>query len=282
MIGYYSYDTRGTEKTMSCEQQPVCLSTDFYMISYKKIISGDIYYGRTKYDYKNGSLIFMAPRQESVTSGVKMEAVGASVFFHEDFVKGHEIRDRIKKCSFFNYTTNEALHLSPREEKQMLSIFNSIGEEYHTNPDEFSKEIILAQIDTLLKYANRYYKRQFIHRKEMAGDTLSQFQEIISRYFESGKFEENGTPQIEDIAEQLNMSPRYFSDTLKAETGKSAKEHIHLYLLDEAKNLLLEPNLTVAEAAYKLGFEYPAYFSRLFKKKVGISPSEYQRQNMVH
>lgn len=269
-------------QTISCIDTPTVISNDFYNISLKKVISGEIHYGRTKYDFKNGALIFTAPRQKVILKGVTMKATGTSITFHEDYIKGHGIRDRIKKYGFFSYSMNEALHLSPNEEKMIESILANIEAEYHNNQDEFSKEIILAQLDTLLKYANRFYKRQFLNRQEMSGQILDQFDLQIMSYFESGKFETHGTPRVEDIAESLNLSPRYLSDSLKTETGKTAIEHIHLYLIDEAKNLLLTPKVSISETAYKLGFESPQYFSRLFKKKVGLSPSAYRAQHILN
>lgn len=282
MLGFHEYFSSEDFSNVCNINEPVCISTDFYSISFKKLISGDIHYGRTKYDYKNGAMLFFGPRQEIVVQDIEVESKGYNLYFHEDFIKGHEIRSRIRKYSFFSYSTNEALHLSPREEKLMLSILENIGVEYYTNPDEFSRDIILTHIDSLLKYVNRYYKRQFINRMELGSDVYSKFESTISEYFNSGKFEERGIPKIEDIANELQFSPRYLSDSLKAETGKSAIDHIHLYLMDEAKNLLLEPNITVSEIAYKLGFEYPHYFSRLFKKKVGLNPTEYQQKHLIN
>ena len=266
----------------NCFDEPVTISNDFYTISLKKIISGEILYGRTKYDCKNGSMIFTAPRQHVVLDGVAVVATSRHLCFHEDFIKGHDIRHRIKNYGFFSYAVNEALHLAPKEERLIGSILDNIEIEYHNNPDEFSKEIILSQIDTLLKYANRFYKRQFLHRQEMSGEIVSHFERAISTYFASGMFEMQGTPRVEEIAKELNISARYLSDSLKAETGKTTIEHIHLYLIDEAKNLLLEPKIPVSEIAYKLGFDNPKYFSRLFKKKVGLTPSEYREQHSLN
>ncbi len=150
--------------------------------------------------------------------------------------------------------------------------------EYQNNQDEFSKDIIISQFTTLLKYANRFYERQFINRKELSTDLLEQFNQQLGKYFDAGLFQEKGIPSIEQIAEQLSVSQRYLSDTLKKETGKTSTEHLQLYLIDEAKNISLDPNKTVAQVAYELGFEYPPYFSRLFKKKEGISPTEYREK----
>ena len=255
------------------------ITNDCYSISLKKIVKGNLNYGRTKYDFTNGVLIFIAPRQvmQWDSTGV-FEQKGFSINFHEDFIKGTELAQQIKKYGFFSYSANEALHLSPREEKQIESIVENIEIEYQNNQDEFSKEIIISQLSTLLKYANRFYERQFLNRKELSNDLLEQFNEQLDRYFESGQLQEKGIPSIDQIAEKMSVSQRYLSDTLKKETGKTTTEHLQLYLIDEAKNILLNPNKSVSEVAYELGFEYPQYFSRLFKKKEGISPSEFREK----
>jgi len=255
------------------------ISNDCYSISLKKIVKGDLNYGRTNYDFTNGALIFIAPRQViQWDSRVVFEQKGFSINFHEDFIKGTELAQQIKKYGFFSYSANEALHLSPKEEKQMESIVENIEIEYHNNPDVFSKDIIISQLSTLLKYANRFYERQFLNRKELSVDLLEQFNKQLDAYFESGQLHENGIPSIEQMAEKLSVSQRYLSDTLKKETGKTTTEHLQLYLIEAAKDILLKPNFTISEVAYELGFEYPQYFSRLFKKMEGISPSDYREQ----
>ncbi|MEM8529136.1 MAG: helix-turn-helix transcriptional regulator [Bacteroidota bacterium] len=255
------------------------ITNDCYSISLKKIVKGNLNYGRTKYDFTNGVLIFIAPRQVMQwNSTAVFEQKGFSINFHEDFIKGTELAQQIKKYGFFSYSANEALHLSPREEKQIESIVENIEIEYQNNQDKFSKEIIISQLSTLLKYANRFYERQFLNRKELSNDMLEQFNEQLDRYFESGQLQERGIPSIDQIAEKMLISQRYLSDTLKKETGKTTTEHLQLYLIDEAKNILLNPNKSVSEVAYELGFEYPQYFSRLFKKKEGISPSEFREK----
>ncbi|TCI92707.1 helix-turn-helix domain-containing protein [Tenacibaculum sp. M341] len=253
------------------------ITNDCYTISFKKYVNGNLNYGRTKYDFTNGALIFIAPRQVlQWDNSVVFEQKGFSINFHEDFLKGTELARLIKKYGFFSYTTNEALHLSPKEEKQIEAIVENIEIEYENNQDEFSKEIIISQLDTLLKYANRFYERQFLNRKELSNNLLDRFNLHLSNYFDSGLLAEKGIPSIEEIAKNLAVSQRYLSDTLKKETGKTSTEHLHLLLIDEAKNILLQPNKSIAEVAYELGFEYPPYFSRLFKKKEGISPTEYR------
>jgi AraC-like DNA-binding protein len=239
-------------------------------------VQGNLNYGRTKYDFTNGALIFIAPRQVlQWDDSVVFEQKGFSITFHEDFLNGTALAHQIKKYGFFSYAVNEALHLSPKEEKQLEYIVDTIEMEYENNQDAFSKEIIISQLETLLKYANRFYERQFLNRKEFSNDLLAQFNQQLSKYFETGQLAEKGIPNIEQIADKLSVSQRYLSDTLKKETGKTTLEHIQLYLVGEAKNMLLQPHKSVSEVAYELGFEYPQYFSRLFKKKEGISPTQY-------
>ncbi|WP_298320397.1 AraC family transcriptional regulator [uncultured Aquimarina sp.] len=253
------------------------ITNDCYSISFKKYVKGDLNYGRTKYDFTNGALIFISPRQIlQWDTSVVFEQKGFSINFHEDFLKGTELALQIKKYGFFSYSVNEALHLSPKEERQIESIVGNIEIEYQNNQDVFSKEIIISQLNTLLKYANRFYERQFLNRKEISNDSLEKFNQYLTEYFESGKLQEKGIPSIEQIANKMSVSQRYLSDTLKKETGKTSTEHIHLHLINEAKNILLQPNKSISDVAYELGFEYPQYFSRLFKKKEGISPKEYR------
>ncbi|MGI9530575.1 helix-turn-helix domain-containing protein [Lutimonas sp.] len=255
------------------------ITNDCYSISLKKVVKGDLNYGRTQYDFTNGALIFIAPRQVlQWDSSVVFEQKGFSINFHEDFIKGTELAHEIKKYGFFSYSVNEALHLSPKEERQIESIVQGIDIEYQNNQDEFSKDIIISQLSTLFKYANRFYERQFLNRKELSIDLLEQFNQKLRANFDSGQLAEKGIPSIEQLADQLSVSQRYLSDTLKKETGKTSTEHLQLYLIDEAKNILLNPNKSIAEVAYELGFEYPPYFSRLFKKKEGISPTAYREK----
>lgn len=253
----------------------ISYTNQFYIISLKKIVSGEIIYGRTKYDGNTGTLLFSAPNQTYTVKDIVVSSESWFIAFHEDYIRGLDIQKRIKRYNFFNYNVNEALHLSPKEEQTIKTIFKNIETEYQNNQDEFSKEIIITHLDALLKYADRYYKRQFLNRKEMNKALFTRFKEILDEYFESNQLEEKGIPTVEWIAEKLNVSRRYMSDTIKAETGKTAIDQINLFLVEEAKNLLLAPNASISETAYKLGFEYPQYFSRLFKKKTGLSPKEY-------
>jgi AraC family transcriptional regulator, transcriptional activator of pobA len=253
---------------------------DFYIICFKKVKSGELLYGKTKYDHNTGLMFFTKPNQVMTARGLKYAEKGFVIHLHEDFLMGHPLFSEIKKYNFFDYENHEALHVSPREKEIMWSLFHKMEKEYHDNPDEFSKSIILSHLDSMLKYAQRYYKRQFIDRKPLIGKTVTKFNESLNSYFDKGEAEGKGLPTVNLMASQLNLSPKYLSDLLKQETGKTALELIHLYVISEAKNMLVAGDLSVSEIAYQLGFENPPYFSRLFKKEVGISPKEFQNQIM--
>ena len=252
------------------------ITCDFYIICLKKLKSGVILYGKTKYDHDMGSMFFMKPRQILTVQDIQLKEKGFAIHVHEDFLMGHPLFTEIKKYDYFDYETSEALHVSPREEKIIWSLFHKMETEYHNNPDEFSKSIILSHLDSILKYAQRFYKRQFIDRKPLLGITVTKFNEYLDAYFEQGEAGEKGLPTVNHMASQLNLSPKYLSDLLKQETGKTALELIHLYVISEAKNLLVAGEQSISEIAFQLGFENPPYFSRLFKKEVGMTPKEFK------
>ncbi|MCK9280507.1 MAG: AraC family transcriptional regulator [Melioribacteraceae bacterium] len=256
------------------------VSHDFYFICFKRLKTGNIWYGKTKYDSDSGLMYFMKPGQLITLHDVQLNGKGFSIEIHEDFLMGHPLFSELKKYNFFDYETSEALYLTPKEEKIMWSLFNKMETEYHNNPDEFSKTIILSHLDSMLKYAQRFYKRQFIDRKPLSGVTVTKFNQRLTKYFNTGESEEKGLPSVNLMAEQLNISPKYLSDLLKQETGKTAIELIHLYVISEAKNMLVEENKSIAEIAYQLGFENPPYFTRLFKKEVGMSPKQFKNNIM--
>ena len=250
----------------------------FYTIALTKLKSGTFQYGRTKYDHDNGSLAFLKPHQKVLMNNLETSEKGFLLYIHEDFLVNHSLHSEINKYGFFDYEVNEALHLSPKEEDILWDLFNKIQVEYCNNQDESSKDIVLTHIDSFLKYAQRFYKRQFLNRSVLSGSIITKFTEILKQYFENGGLQKSGLPSVKYMAEKLALSPKYLSDLLKQETGKTALEHIHIALVIEAKNILMSTDKTVSETAYQLGFENPPYFSRLFKKEVGITPTAYRER----
>jgi len=253
-------------------------TSDFYLIGLKKVKSGYVLYGRTKFDHETGSMIFIKPRQVVEMRNLEFEEDGYILVFHEDFLTGHSLHEDIQRYAFFDYETNEALHLAPKEEKIIWNIFYTIEQEYNNSEDEFSKEIILAGINSMLKYAERFYKRQFINRKQLSGKTVTGFNKILKQYIKDGSLNDNGLPSVGDLANRLNISSRYLTDLLKIETGKTAIELIHIALIAEAKDRLRKKDKSISEIAYDLGFENMSYFSRLFKKETGMLPTSYKNQ----
>ena len=266
------------EELQNCTFAETEFTMDFYKIALKKVKSGTILYGKTKYDHDNGSMAFVKPGQKITMSDIELTEKGFMIYIDEDFLMNTNLYSEIKKYVFFDYEVNEALHLSPKDEETIWDLFHKIKLEYYNNQDDFSKDIMLTHIDSILKYSQRYYKRQFLNRTSISGTIITRFTEILKFYFESGKLQKEGLPTVKYMASKLSLSARYLSDLLKQETGKTALEHIHISLVTEAKNLLLSTDNTVAETAYQLGFENPPYFSRLFKKEVGLTPTEYREQ----
>lgn len=253
-------------------------TSDFYIIGFKKLQSGVIMYGRTKYDHDNGCMLFAKPRQIIEFQNLEYHEDSFIVFMHEEFLNGHFLHNEIAKYAFFDYEANEALHLSPREEQIMWDLFFKIESEYYANNDEYSRNIMLSHVDSMLKYSQRFYKRQFINRTEISGRTVSKFNAVLDSYFKEDISLSLGPPSVSALAAQLNMSPRYLSDMLRQETGKTAIELIHLHLINEAKNRLRgNEDQRVSEVAYGLGFEDLSYFSRLFKKQTGLTPNQFKR-----
>ncbi len=251
-------------------------SSEFYIIGFKKLRAGSMHYGKTKYDHDRGCMSFVKPHQKVSFKNVELEEKGFLIIIHEDFLPGTPLHNDIKKYSYFDYEVNEALHLSPAEEDITWNLYFSIEKEYHNNTDELSKSIIMSHLEAMLKYAQRFYKRQFINRKQLSGSTFTKFNELLGANFEARKTNVSGLPTVSLLADQLNISPRYLTDLLKEETGKTALELIHLFLIGEAKNLLVEGELNVSEISNLLGFDNMSYFSRLFKKEVGTSPNKFK------
>lgn len=268
------------DKSICSTAENTEFTADFYIISFKNVASGTVKYGKTKYDHNFGKMSFTKPRQIVGCKNIRLEDDCFLILIHEDFLSGTTLHNEIKKYSYFEYEINEALYVSPSEEETIWNLAFAIEKEYQNNTDDFSKSIILSHISTILKYAQRYYKRQFINREELSGATFTKFNNILSSYFEDIKNYDLGLPTVNYMAEKLNLSSRYLSDMLKQETGKTALELIHLYLISEAKNLLKEGKMNISEISLSLGFDNATYFSRLFKKEVGIPPNIFREQQL--
>jgi AraC family transcriptional activator of pobA len=255
-------------------------SVNFYCISLKKNIGGKTKYGQNYYDYDKGVMTFIAPKQVMSLDESQMDilspASGYALLIHPDFLYKHPLAATIKNYGFFSYAINEALHLSEKEEKDVEDIFLKIDQEYQ-HIDKHTQDIILSQIDLLLNYSNRFYERQFIIRKAVSHDVLSKLEHLLTDYFDGEQTKIKGVPSVEFFAQQMNLSPFYLSDLLRSLTGQSAQQHIQEKLIEKAKEYLSVTGLTVAEIAYRLGFEYPQSFNKLFKRKTSLSPLEFRQ-----
>lgn len=253
---------------------------DFYIISLKSDIKGRINYGRNTYDFEEGTMLFLSPGQVfSITDDPIIDLQGWTLFIHPDLLLKSDLHQRIQQYHFFSYSVNEALHLSDKEKNILAEFVDNINNEITQNLDRHSQDLIIHNIESVLKYSQRFYDRQFLTRTNENKDHILKFESYLNNYFNSNKMNTVGLPTIEMCGQALNLSGHYLSDILKFETGKSIKEHIHLKLIEKAKHQLLNSSISVKSLAYELGFEYPQYFSRLFKNKTGMSPSEYRNIN---
>jgi AraC-like DNA-binding protein len=237
-------------------------------------------YGCSKYDYEEGTLIFIAPGQVYGIEGeIKQKGVGKALIFHPDLIHGTSLGRNIKDYSFFSYEVNEALHLSARERTIIIDCFDKINYELEHAIDSHSKTLIVSYIELFLNYCKRFYERQFITRSIVNKDVLTRFERVIDGYFASEMPIESGLPSVRYCAEKLFISPSYLGDLLKKETGKSAQEHIQLKMVEVAKEKIYEPGKSISEIAYELGFKHPQHFTRMFKKSTGLSPNEFRTMN---
>lgn len=249
--------------------------SSFYKVSFITKMGGRFKYGQGYYDFDEGSILFTAPNQIIGSTEEYKDNAGYSLIIHPDFLHGYPLASKIKQFGFFSYATNEALHLSEQERATILGLYNIITDELNSRIDDFSHEVIIAQIELLLSYAKRFYKRQFLTR-QVSNDLLLQLEALLNTYFEEEQPTVHGIPTVQHLAEQLNYSPNYLSDMLRSLTGLNAQQHIHQNLIERSKELLSATNLTISEVAYKLGFEHPQSFSRLFKIKTKISPVQFR------
>ncbi|ULQ54281.1 helix-turn-helix domain-containing protein [Flavihumibacter fluvii] len=253
------------------------MSYGFYTVFLKEIKCGDLRYGCSNYDYEEGTLIFLAPGQVIGSNGADYyQPQGLALVFHPDLIRGTSLARNMGDYTFFSYAVNEALHLSERERQIILDCFSKIKYELEHAVDKHSKKLIVTNIELFLNYCVRFYDRQFITRENTVKGILEKFESLLNNFFSSDKPHTVGLPSVAYCASELNLSPNYFGDLIKKETGKSAHEIIQLKLIDVAKDRIFDADKSVSEIAYGLGFKYPQHFSRVFKQYVGLSPLEYR------
>lgn len=253
----------------------------FYLVLLKDVQCGDLRYGKNTYDYQEGTLIFIAPGQIIGTNsdGELYQPKGYGIAFHPDLIKGTSLGPHIDDFTFFSYNVNEALHISERERQLVLDCFSKMKYELEHAVDKHSKMLIADNIELLLNYCLRFYDRQFITRENVVKGIVERFETILNDFFLSDKPQSVGLPSVAYCASELNLSPNYFGDLIKKETGKPAHEFIQLKLIDVAKERIFNADKSMSEIAYSLGFKYPQHFSRVFKQHVGVTPLEYRSSN---
>lgn len=261
----------------STNEDATTLLFGYYTISLKRGVS-KMFYGQQQYDFDEGVLYFMAPNQILKTNNSpNKDRSGWLLLIHPDFLWNTSLASKIKKYEYFDYSVNEALFLSEKEEIILTNIIQNIQQECHNNIDKFSQDIIISQIETLLNYSERFYQRQFITRKITNHEILDRLEKLLADYFKQEDLITKGLPKVQDIADSLNLSPKYLSGLLKTLTGQSTQQHIHNKLIEVAKEKLSTTNLSVSEIAYELGFEHSQSFSKLFKTKTNISPLQFRQ-----
>jgi AraC-like DNA-binding protein len=261
--------------------EPKALLLDFYVIAMKKVSGTKMKYGQHQFDFDEGVMSFMAPNQvfgiTPTENEEKTEKSGWVLNIHPDFLWNTSLSGKINQYDFWDYSVNEALFLSDKEEATITSIILNIQQEYRSNIDKFSKQIIISQIESLLSYADRFYHRQFITREKLNYQILDRLETLVSNYFNSSDLINKGLPSVGFIAGALNLSPKYLSSLLKTLTGQNTQQYIHEKLIAKAKQKLSGTDLSVSEIAYQLGFEHLQSFSKLFKTKTKLSPLEFRQ-----
>ena len=263
--------------------EEIKLTCGFYSVMFKNHCANKLKYGKEYYDFQEGTLMCIAPNQiitiENNANSENADIVGWGLFFHPDLIRGTSLGNKIKEYTFFSYEVNEALHLSDKEKQTLWDCVDKLENELSENIDLHSQTLITSNIELLLNYCARYYDRQFITRKKVNTNLLTKFETILNSYFNSNDQQYKKLPSVKYFADLLFLSPNYLSDLLKKETGKTAQEYLHYYLIEEAKNNLLNTDDPINEIAFNLGFEYPQYFSKLFKSKTGMTPLAYRNMN---
>jgi AraC family transcriptional activator of pobA len=255
---------------------PRAIVLNMYKISFKFNFTGRIKYGQHYYDFDAGGMVFAAPMQMMTAVDNDGDYSGYSLVIHPDFLRNSTLGKTIKNYGFFSYSVHEALCLSEQEKGVISGIFESIKRELASSIDNFSQSIIISQIEQLLNYSDRFYNRQFITRKAAHHDVLTKLEEMLNDYFDRDEALFEGIPAVQEIASKLNVSQRYLSDMLGSLTGQTTQQYIQAKMIEKAKELLSTSNLTIAQIAYQLGFEYPQSFNKLFKKKTNVSPLDFR------
>ncbi|MGL4853389.1 MAG: helix-turn-helix domain-containing protein [Phocaeicola sp.] len=259
----------------------ITMDYGLYALYLKEDKSCSMKYGRRAYDYQEGTIVSFAPGQvvEVVTDDDEFRPKVYGLLFHPDLIRRTSLGQHIEKYNFFSYSSYEALHLSQQERKIVLDCFEKIDQELRRTIDKHSKQLIAMNIELLLNYCLRFYERQFITREEINLDVLQKLEQLLSEYWNSRLPQEIGLPAVKYFADKVHLTPNYFGDLIKKETGKSAQEYIQLKLIERAKNLIAQSSKSMSEIAYELGFQYPQHFGRVFKKQTGMTPNAYRHMN---
>lgn len=269
-----------TGVTQLQDDEPASMVFDFYAIALKTVAGAKMKYGHQLFDFDSGMMGFSSPGQVfglELEKGKALEQSGWLLLVHPDFFWNTQLAVKIKKYEFFNYAVNEALFVSEKEKEIITTVIQNIEQESHRAIDKFTQEIIIAQLEALLSYSDRFYQRQFITRKMANHQVLDKLNSLLNDYFNGSLIEKNGLPKVTFLADRLNVSPHYLSGLLRSLTGLNTQQHIHLKLIEKAKELLSTTSLTVSEIAYTLGFEQIQSFSKLFKAKTNVSPLEFRQ-----
>ena len=260
------------------DDEPKSLVNDFYSIALKRSFNAKMKYGQQEYDFDEGVLFLISPGQVfAIVSDKEIQHSGWMLLVHPDFLWNTPLAQKIKQYEYFSYDVHEALFLSDKEETKIIGMMQNIEQEYQSSIDKFSQDVIIAQLELLLTYTERFYHRQFLTRKITNHKILDRLENILSEYFNSDSLAKKGLPSVQHIAETLNVSPNYLSGLLKVLTGLSTQQHIHEKLIEKAKEKLSTTDLSVSEIAFELGFEHSQSFSKLFRSKINLSPLEFRQ-----
>jgi AraC-like DNA-binding protein len=252
------------------------VSLDFYKVSFKPSFRGKIKYGQGYYDFEEGGLAFLRPKQIVISPEEEENYEGIALYFNPDFIRDYPLGKTISQYGFFSYGVSEALFLSAKEKEVIANLLVTIANELHNNIDSFSQDVLVSQIELLLNYSNRFYNRQFITRKAINHDIITSLDELLAHYFKDENSLKNGLPSVKYVSNELNLSQRYLSDMLSSLTGLNTQQYIQNSIIELAKERLSTTTLSVSEIAYGLGFEHSQSFSKLFKVKTNLSPSEFR------